>query len=92
VLAPHIQLKLSRQNGQIQLDYRDNGIGMNSDTLKRLFDPFFTTKRSEGNSGLGAHIVYNLVTVQLAGSIYVSSESGQGVYYRILLPIQRRPE
>lgn len=92
VLAPHIQLKLSRQNGQIQLEYRDNGIGMNSDTLKRLFDPFFTTKRSEGNSGLGAHIVYNLVTVQLGGSIYVSSESGQGVYYRILLPLQRRPE
>ncbi len=88
---PKITLKLSRQGGQIQLEYRDNGVGMDSDTLKRLFDPFFTTKRSAGNSGLGAHIVYNLVTAQLGGSIYVSSETGQGVYYRILLPVQRRP-
>lgn len=91
-LPPNIELKLSRQGGQIQFDYRDNGVGMDSDTLKRLFDPFFTTKRSAGNSGLGAHIVYNLVTAQLGGSIYVSSETGQGVYYRILLPLQRRPE
>lgn len=90
-VAPKITLKLSRQSGQIQLEYRDNGVGMDSDTLKRLFDPFFTTKRSAGNSGLGAHIVYNLVTAQLGGSIYVSSDKGHGVYYRILLPVQRRP-
>ncbi len=78
--------------GQVLLEYRDNGAGMNSDTLKRLFDPFFTTKRSEGHTGLGAHIVYNLVTALLHGNIYVSSEPGMGVHYRILLPLQRRPD
>ena len=65
---------------------------MDEATRLRIFDPFFTTKRSEGNSGLGAHIVYNLVTAQLNGSIYASSEPGQGLYYRILLPQQRRPD
>jgi signal transduction histidine kinase len=87
-----IELKIVRTSAHIQLEYRDNGCGMNADTLKRLFDPFFTTKRSEGNSGLGAHIVYNLVTAQLNGSIYASSEPGQGLYYRILLPQLRRPD
>lgn len=90
--SPIIELKIVRTSVHIQLEYRDNGCGMNTDTLKRLFDPFFTTKRSEGNSGLGAHIVYNLVTAQLNGSIYASSEPGQGLYYRILLPQLRRPD
>jgi ligand-binding sensor domain-containing protein/signal transduction histidine kinase len=87
-----IELKIQKTPAHIQLEYRDNGCGMSAETLKRLFDPFFTTKRSEGNSGLGAHIVYNLVTAQLNGSIYASSEPGQGLYYRILLPLLRRPD
>jgi ligand-binding sensor domain-containing protein/signal transduction histidine kinase len=89
---PVIELKVQNNAANVQLEYRDNGCGMAADTLKRLFDPFFTTKRSEGNSGLGAHIVYNLVTAQLNGSIYASSEPGQGLYYRILLPQLRRPD
>lgn len=89
---PRIELKILKTSSHIQLEYRDNGCGMSAETLKRLFDPFFTTKRSEGNSGLGAHIVYNLVTAQLNGSIYASSEPGQGLYYRILLPQLRRPD
>lgn len=91
-VPPLIELKVQKTPAHIQLEYRDNGCGMSADTLKRLFDPFFTTKRSEGNSGLGAHIVYNLVTAQLNGSIYASSEPGQGLYYRILLPQLRRPD
>lgn len=91
-LPPRIELKILKTASHIQLEYRDNGCGMSAETLKRLFDPFFTTKRSEGNSGLGAHIVYNLVTAQLNGSIYASSEPGQGLYYRILLPQLRRPD
>ncbi len=87
-----ISLEVSRSAGQVLLEYRDNGAGMSNDTLKRLFDPFFTTKRSDGHSGLGAHIVYNLVTAQLQGTIYVTSEVGHGVHYRILLPLQRRPD
>ena len=45
----------------VDFDYSDDGAGMDSSTLAQLFDPFFTTKRGSGGSGLGAHILYNLV-------------------------------
>ena len=56
---------------------------------KRIFDPFVTTKRGQGGSGLGMHLVYNLVTQALNGSISIVSEEGQGVQFRILFPIKK---
>lgn len=81
---------LSLQGNQILLQYADNGQGMPAEMLPRLFEPFFTTKRHQGFSGLGSHIVYNLVTVELQGNIQVRSEAGKGLSYRILLPQQRK--
>ena len=87
-----IALQLSRQGSQLQLQYQDNGQGMPAEQLARLFEPFFTTKRHQGFSGLGSHIVYNLVTVELQGSIQVRSEAGQGLSYRLLFPVMHRPD
>ena len=69
------------------LTYRDNGRGMSEDHLKKIFDPFFTTKRSHGGTGLGMHIVYNLVTQQLKGKITSTSTPGQGVSFTIKIPM-----
>jgi len=87
-----VRLQLSQQGQQVSIHYQDNGQGMAPELLPRLFEPFFTTKRHQGYSGLGSHIVYNLVTVELHGSIQVRSEAGHGLSYRILLPLQRRPD
>jgi len=54
--------------------------------LGRVFDPFFTTKFGQGGSGLGMHIVYNLVTDMLGGSIRLESAPQQGLRIYILLP------
>ncbi|WP_196157126.1 sensor histidine kinase [Reinekea sp. G2M2-21] len=64
---------------QIELIYEDNGVGMDESTLKRIYDPFFTTRRSEGGSGLGMNIVYNLVTSKLNGYIETTSQPGYGL-------------
>jgi signal transduction histidine kinase len=72
------------------LDYRDDGAGMDSDTLSKLFDPFFTTKRGQGGSGLGAHILYNLATGPLGGSVTADSSPGKGLHYRFRFPRTRR--
>ncbi|HYZ41047.1 MAG TPA: ATP-binding protein, partial [Stellaceae bacterium] len=47
---------------------------------------FFTTRRSEGGTGLGLHIVYNLVTQQLGGRMMLESRLGQGTIFRIIMP------
>lgn len=87
-----LTVQLGLQGNQILFQYADNGQGMPAELLSRLFEPFFTTKRHQGFSGLGSHIVYNLVTVELKGNIQVRSEAGKGLSYRILLPLQRKPD
>jgi two-component system NtrC family sensor kinase len=72
--------------------YADDGAGMDADTLGKLFDPFFTTRRGTGGSGLGAHILYNLVTGPLGGTIRVESAPGEGLKYCLKFPLNRRVE
>ena len=65
------------------ISFRDDGIGMNSDTLRRLFEPFFSTK-FEGR-GLSMAAVSSIVKSH-SGWIAVSSQSGQGSHIQIYLP------
>jgi signal transduction histidine kinase len=59
---------------------------MTPDVQRQAFNPFFTTRRSEGGTGLGLHIVYNLVTQQLGGRMMLDSRPGQGTTFRIIIP------
>jgi len=72
----------------VDLIYEDNGVGMDEDTLKHIYDPFFTTRRSEGGSGLGMNIVYNLVTSKLNGYIETKSQPGYGL--KVTMTIKTR--
>jgi signal transduction histidine kinase/ligand-binding sensor domain-containing protein len=77
----------ARQNENVvELTYRDNGVGMSDAVRARVFEPFFTTRRGQGGSGLGLHVVYNLVTQLLKGSIRVDSAPGVGAVFEIFLP------
>jgi signal transduction histidine kinase len=70
----------------VVLTYADNGKGIPDESLGRIFEPFFTTARGKGGSGLGLHLVYNIVTRSLKGSITVHSKPGEGVKFTLLLP------
>ncbi|MBL8297291.1 MAG: PAS domain-containing protein [Rhodanobacteraceae bacterium] len=74
-----IVITIARTGDEVMIGYRDDGVGMDEATRARIFDPFFTTRRGQGGSGLGMHIVYNLVTQSLGGTIRVGSEIGQGI-------------
>jgi len=74
----------------VVFDYSDDGVGMDQSTLSQLFDPFFTTKRGSGGSGLGAHILYNLVTGPLGGTVKVVSSPGMGLHYHLRFPRDQR--
>jgi PAS domain S-box-containing protein len=73
--------------GSIELIFSDDGAGIPEADLKHIFNPFFTTKLGRGGSGLGLHIVYNIVTRTLGGRIHVSSQPGAGTSFRLLLPV-----
>ena len=82
----HIRIEVRRDAAAIRIDYRDNGRGMEESVRVRIFEPFFTTARGQGGSGLGMHIVYNLVTQSLRGGIECVSAPGKGVLFRIVMP------
>ena len=75
-------------NCQLQINYSDDGNGIPEHIRNRIFDPFVTTKRGQGGSGLGMHLVYNLVTQALNGSIILESEEGNGVNFTITFPVK----
>jgi signal transduction histidine kinase len=64
----------------------DDGVGMSEDIQRRALDPFFTTRRNEGGTGLGLHIIFNLVTQQLGGRLTFESRLGWGTRFRITIP------
>jgi signal transduction histidine kinase len=72
---------------EVHICYEDNGCGMPPAALTKLFEPFYTTKRGKGGSGLGASLVYNLVTQGLNGRISAGSELKQGLKFNINFPI-----
>lgn len=67
------------------MEYFDDGNGINEAIISKIFDPFFTTNKKSG-SGLGLHIVYNIVTHQLKGKIECSSQKDQGVLFKLTIP------
>lgn len=82
-----INIKITQQDDDVVIKYCDDGKGLTEENLERHFDAFFTTKRGKGGSGLGTHIMYNLVTQALNGKISASSQLGHGLHYHIQFPI-----
>lgn len=87
-----IFLQVGVVEGDILFRYSDNGRGMAENICAKVFEPFFTTARGQGGCGLGMHIVFNLVTQTLKGTIKCSSSPGKGATFTMSIPlaVQRR--
>lgn len=83
----HLELIAGRTApGEVTLEFSDDGKGISAEHLSRIFDPFFTTKLGQGGSGLGLHIVHNMVHGLLGGHISAHSVLGEGTRFTIVLP------
>ncbi|MDI4631948.1 HAMP domain-containing histidine kinase [Pelomonas sp. V22] len=71
---------------EVEVSVEDDGRGMDESVRRQIFDPFFTTKLGTGGSGLGMHIVHNIVTNVLGGSIEVISAPGKGCHMLVRIP------
>lgn len=81
-----ITLAIERSNHDVIITYSDTGIGISKENIKKVFEPFYTTKRGHGGTGLGLHIVYNLVSQTLGGNIKCESGIGKGVKFYLRFP------
>ncbi len=84
-----INIDVSIDQQRLIILYRDNGTGINEEQLDKLFDPFYTTQADKGGTGLGTHIIKNLVVGTLNGSIDAYSGAESGLSYRMTLPDMR---
>lgn len=80
-----ITIKTAAQADTITVEIRDNGIGMDEQTQKKIYEPFFTTKDVGEGTGLGMSIVYNTVKKH-NGTIQLVSRLGEGTSFLITLP------
>ena len=84
-----ITLVIESNKNTLKLLYKDNGVGMIEEEVKKIFDPFFTTKRGQGGTGLGMHIVFNLVAQKLQGTISCTSSPDNGIEFTLSFPVEK---
>ena len=85
-----IEISARAEGENVKVRVRDNGIGIERETLPRLFAPFFQGDaggaRAEGGLGIGLSLARGLVTLH-GGSIEVFSEgTNQGSEFLVRLP------
>jgi signal transduction histidine kinase len=81
----HIAARASGKDN-VEVLFSDGGCGMSPEVKRKVFDPFFTTRRDQGSTGLGLHIVHNIVTNRLGGRINLETKPGAGTKIQIIVP------
>jgi two-component system, NtrC family, sensor kinase len=74
----------------VEVQVRDNGVGIPAEIKDKLFQPFFTTKPTGEGTGLGLSISYDIVTQQHGGTITVDSKVGEFTEFTVRLPRSHR--
>lgn len=85
-----IHIAITGEERDVVLTYEDDGCGMSEEARRRVFEPFFTTRRGSGGSGLGMHIVWNLATQVLGGTISCDTTRTRGTSFVLRIPRQLR--
>ncbi len=85
----HVLVTLAREDEEVKLTVKDNGIGIPKAELDNVFEKFYqvnnSTTRTKGGTGLGLAITKELVALH-RGRIWVESEEGRGCSFSVLFP------
>jgi len=85
--AGKISINANQDENGLNITYKDNGKGMNEETLEHVFEQFYTTKKESGGTGLGMYILYDLVVNTMGGKIELNSTLGKGVEFNLHIPL-----
>jgi signal transduction histidine kinase len=83
-----VWIRTRRNEGAVEVEIEDNGVGIPGEHLKRIFEPFFTTKPVGQGTGLGLSISYGIIE-QHQGRIQVTSVPQKGSSFVVSLPVYR---
>jgi signal transduction histidine kinase len=72
---------------QVAVEIEDSGPGIPPEVQPRIFQPFYTTKELGKGTGLGLHIVYNIVVDKHHGQLSFTSEPGRTTF-KVALPVE----
>jgi signal transduction histidine kinase len=86
----NIGISLSEQSRVIEIIFKDNGIGIASETAKNIFESFVRVERSRnsetGGTGLGLAIVEKIIQAH-GGRISLNTNENCGCEFMISIPI-----
>ena len=85
-----VALSAAAEGSGLRLEVRDNGTGIDQETMASLFEPFFSTKLEVGGSGLGLYISQYIVK-EHGGTLKLTSEPGRGTLATVVLPVEPAP-
>lgn len=81
-----ISITASAMDDRVEIRVSDNGKGIPDELQTTVFDPFVTTARNAGGTGLGLHLVAQLVSGTLGGHIRLADSSPQGTTFELNVP------
>lgn len=88
-----IEIEIRRKPGDakrfLEVSFRDDGIGMESETKSKAFEPFYTTKEVGKGTGLGLSVSYGILS-KIHGSMMIESAPGKGASFLLTLPVDYR--
>lgn len=84
-----VEVRTYAQNGSVEVEITDTGVGIRPENLHRIFDPFFTTKASGRGTGLGLSVSYGIVK-EHGGKVEVHSTPDKGTSFRLEFPVVRK--
>jgi signal transduction histidine kinase len=83
---PTLKVSTHDLGNAVEINIRDNGVGIPPEIKDKLFQPFFTTKPTGEGTGLGLSISYDIVTQEHGGMISVDSQIGEFTEFTVRLP------
>lgn len=81
-----VRVEIRPRDEWVELNVRDNGVGMTPEVLEHIFEAFYTTKQLEKGTGLGLSLTRRIVE-DLGGEIRVFSEPGRGAEFSVLFKV-----